>query len=853
MRFRRQRDEAAFAEVVERHGRLVWVVCKQALSHHQDVEDAFQATFFILAQRANTIRSSESAAAWLYRVAQRTAIAARKRRARLREEELTVEPPQGEEALPMIQDRQMLRVLMEELQALPQRYRTPLVMQYFEGQSRRAIAEQTDSTLAQIQGRLVRGKRMLRSRLMRRGVSLSLAAGAVVAANMTASAAVSPSLVAATAASSSSFQTSGATGSASPAAAELSKQGLSAMWYASVTKVATIVVTLLVGLGVAWAAGMSGEKDRGTSQVAVSLQQHSGMLNAANDDNETTLVVDAPVADVNREQVPTPIDDFLLAILDEEDKKSIVTRLYLDLRGLPPTPEQIDRFLNDDRPDALAHLVRELLNSPAYPAKVGGEPPAPLFPNTFVPASPLEMEQESWLLKAKAYRMKAAQMRELIKRQAAPSITEADAMLLEADAAMAEVKAMELAREAAAGKAGASQVGDQQQEQLAKQKEEIEREIRQLRNLIAQISTVSGESEIESERAEQAWLQRELERLHEIYMQTSMPLARLKDEEGKPIQGEALATVKREIQDRIASAKAQLEERRNRIASITQGIEEDNRERAAIERKLEFLEEANLRLEFPQFHPGDSSPDSINRTEATNPKLNAVNADGGVAILRATMEQMEKSLNQAFQERDTLRQENEQLKAQRQRASDSTHQASPFARLIDEEAGRLSITDKEKVQALALPTVQPRTWQWRLYLPQGARYKWRAAAGDIPKDSLPEDGMTTVSNEPYWEDETEVLVTARLVESDYGKGRLVVTSRTTEQSQMAGVTVDVPADVLESLSRSSQDGRNLGDRGTKVLDPEGPIILLQKRAIDASDSEASSDPRPGFVLWLESY
>ena len=124
MRFERHRDQAAFAEVVDRHGRLVWIVCKQALRHHQDVEDAFQATFLILAQRATTIRASDSAAAWLYRVAQRTAIAARRRRSRLREEELAAEPPQGEEALPLIHDRQMMRVLMEELQSLPQKSRT---------------------------------------------------------------------------------------------------------------------------------------------------------------------------------------------------------------------------------------------------------------------------------------------------------------------------------------------------------------------------------------------------------------------------------------------------------------------------------------------------------------------------------------------------------------------------------------------------------------------------------------------------------------------------------------------------------------------------------------------------------
>ena len=79
MRFVRQRDHQAFAEIVERHGRLVWMICRQVLRHRQDVEDAFQATFLILAERGRTIRASDSAAAWLFKVAQRTALAARRK------------------------------------------------------------------------------------------------------------------------------------------------------------------------------------------------------------------------------------------------------------------------------------------------------------------------------------------------------------------------------------------------------------------------------------------------------------------------------------------------------------------------------------------------------------------------------------------------------------------------------------------------------------------------------------------------------------------------------------------------------------------------------------------------------
>src|SRR5207248_1669100 len=188
-RFVRHHDHWAFAEIVERHGRLVWMICRQVLRHHQDVEDAFQATFLILAQRARTIRSSDSTAAWLYKVAMRTALSARRKRQRRREEPLVADPPVGPAVLPIIDDREMLYVLLQEMRMLPERYQTPLVMRYLEGQSRRAIAEQTDSTVSQIQGRLARGRRLLRSRFLRRGVSLSLAAGAVASTSASANAA----------------------------------------------------------------------------------------------------------------------------------------------------------------------------------------------------------------------------------------------------------------------------------------------------------------------------------------------------------------------------------------------------------------------------------------------------------------------------------------------------------------------------------------------------------------------------------------------------------------------------------------------------------------------------------------
>ena len=231
-----------------------------------DVEDAFQATFFILAERAGSIRTSDSAAAWLYKVAQRTSLAVRRKRSQRREQELEDDSPDGVTPLPL-GDQQLVFVLMEELRSLPERYQVPLVMRYLEGHSRRTIAEQTDSTLAQIQGRLVRGRRLLRSRMVRRGMSLSLAAGAVTVASASARAAVSPALATTTAKACLAFKTSGTVGGAAATALELAHQGAKAMWLATFMKTTAAVSGLFVAAGIAWGV-QGGKRDTGDGSSA---------------------------------------------------------------------------------------------------------------------------------------------------------------------------------------------------------------------------------------------------------------------------------------------------------------------------------------------------------------------------------------------------------------------------------------------------------------------------------------------------------------------------------------------------------------------------------------------------------
>ncbi|HEY7424698.1 MAG TPA: sigma-70 family RNA polymerase sigma factor [Gemmataceae bacterium] len=195
-RFTVGRDEAAFAALVRRHGGMVLGVARRILHDAHAAEDVFQHTFLTLARRAGSIRKRESIASWLYGVAARLASQARLRDARRSVREREARPPaaavDGAEAAAW---RELGMVLDEELQRLPEKYRTPLVHIYFIGQTQEEAARQLGWSKSTLQRRLERGKCLLHDRLLRRGVSLSVGLLIGGIAQRTAEAALPPSLV----------------------------------------------------------------------------------------------------------------------------------------------------------------------------------------------------------------------------------------------------------------------------------------------------------------------------------------------------------------------------------------------------------------------------------------------------------------------------------------------------------------------------------------------------------------------------------------------------------------------------------------------------------------------------------
>ncbi len=180
-----QRDEAAFAALVARHGDMVLRVCRRILGDAHQAEDALQAIFLILARRAHSLQQPDALPAWLYGVARRVALKARRQATgkrfcpalALRACTSLVEalPDPHPDPLTQLTARELLDILDNEIDRLPKAQRSAVILCCLEGHSREEAARILGWTFSSLKSHLQRGRQRLHDRLARRDIALSAA------------------------------------------------------------------------------------------------------------------------------------------------------------------------------------------------------------------------------------------------------------------------------------------------------------------------------------------------------------------------------------------------------------------------------------------------------------------------------------------------------------------------------------------------------------------------------------------------------------------------------------------------------------------------------------------------------
>lgn len=321
-RFVERRDEQAFAELVVRYGDLVLGVCQRTLGHADDAEEAFQATFMVLAAKAARVHVERSLAPWLYGVAYRTSVRAAAKRARRRETELPVDLAMIDDALENIAQCHWRRVLDDELNLLPEKYRGALVLHYLLGKTNKEVAAELNLSVRTVEGRQRRGKALLKRRLLLRKVSLPAALASVAAASATHAAATAPLVDSAIVASLSFIH--GNSQACSATAVSLAQSEMIAMSTPIAPISATFVTLLALGGAIAVASDDAPAQGDGALPLSAAI--------AAAVDKSDVKVTAAAVAE------ESPFDNDGVPSTDSVDNLKL---------GLEKPPAAVDSAAND--------------------------------------------------------------------------------------------------------------------------------------------------------------------------------------------------------------------------------------------------------------------------------------------------------------------------------------------------------------------------------------------------------------------------------------------------------------------------------------------------------------------------
>jgi RNA polymerase sigma factor (sigma-70 family) len=344
-RFLHLHEEAAFEDLVKRHGPLVLGLCRRVLGDPHDAEDAFQATFLVLARKAGSIRKQQSLGSWLYGVAYRVARKARAGVARRRVWEkpagvqtsgdgpaAAAEPEHVSASQPdpvaQAMSQEMRAVVDEELQKLPCAYRESLIRCYLQGQTNEEAARALGWPAGSMSRHLTRARELLRERLVRRGIALPTGLTAALITGQLAAASVPAALAKTSTRAALAFAGNPVrlAGVVSPHAAGIAQTILRAMFMTKL-KIATVLFLttglLAASLGGLWYTPTTAATpaDKGASPKKQGAERDGAPTKARNEESHARVVdlrrrLQKPVDLVRGIDQNTPLSDALAFISD---------------------------------------------------------------------------------------------------------------------------------------------------------------------------------------------------------------------------------------------------------------------------------------------------------------------------------------------------------------------------------------------------------------------------------------------------------------------------------------------------------------------------------------------------------
>jgi RNA polymerase sigma factor (sigma-70 family) len=364
-RFAVHREAAAFTALIQRHGPMVFGLCRRVLRDHHQAEDAFQATFLVLVRKAPSLDRRRPLGNWLYTIAYHAALKARTSAARRLRREARAIRPDCVDARDEFESAELRLLLDAEVRRLPDKYRAPVILCYLQGRTNEEAAQELGWPSGTVKGRLARARNLLQDRLAKRGLTLSVPVPAGTVS-------LSPALMEHTVEAASSFANKTLVANR---ATPLALAVLRGMMFTKIKKAAILVLAAVVvtsGLGF-WMMGANADHSRAGSQAGQPKDPLRGPLLDNGEAKAPHTSADQPA---DREPANRPVDKEQRVLLDElapiklgPEKRPALTIGRVVEKGRKGT--LLEGFQNDaleftgptpDQP-AMAFAVSPVLNS----------------------------------------------------------------------------------------------------------------------------------------------------------------------------------------------------------------------------------------------------------------------------------------------------------------------------------------------------------------------------------------------------------------------------------------------------------------------------------------------------------